>query len=78
MLALMKKTSVLINTARGGIVDEEALYRALKNGTISAAGLDIFEQEPVPTAHPLLGLSNVVALPDIGSAGMVASESGSM
>lgn len=67
-LALMKETAVLINTARGGIVNETALYNALKNGQIWAAGLDVFEQEPVPLDHPLLSLPNVVALPHIGSA----------
>lgn len=67
-LALMKPTAVLINAARGGIVDEQALYDALKNGKIWAAGLDVFEQEPVPTDHPLLSLPNVTALPHIGSA----------
>jgi glyoxylate reductase len=67
-LALMKPTAVLINTARGGVVDERALYDALKNGQIWAAGLDVFEQEPVPTNHPLLSLPNVTALPHIGSA----------
>jgi glyoxylate reductase len=67
-LAFMKKTAVLINTARGGIVDETALYEALKKGQIWAAGLDVFEQEPVPPDHPLLTLPNVVALPHIGSA----------
>ncbi|WP_089968200.1 2-hydroxyacid dehydrogenase [Lihuaxuella thermophila] len=67
-LALMKDTAVLINTARGGIVNEAALYSALKNGRIWAAGLDVFEQEPVSPDHPLLSLPNVVALPHIGSA----------
>ncbi|MBA4495425.1 2-hydroxyacid dehydrogenase [Paenactinomyces guangxiensis] len=67
-LALMKKNSVLINTARGGIVNEAALYNALKNGQIWAAGLDVFQQEPVPLENPLLSLSNVIALPHIGSA----------
>lgn len=67
-LALMKKTSTLINVARGGIVDENALYNALKNGTIWGAGLDVFENEPVPVEHPLLTLSNVTAVPHIGSA----------
>ncbi|MBY0147072.1 D-glycerate dehydrogenase [Neobacillus niacini] len=67
-LSLMKKNAILINSARGGIVDEEALYHALKDGQIWAAGLDVFEQEPVPIDHPLLSLPNVVTLPHIGSA----------
>ncbi|MEK5269412.1 D-glycerate dehydrogenase [Aeribacillus sp. FSL K6-8394] len=69
-LSLMKKTAILINTSRGGVVDEKALYEALKNGTIWAAGLDVFEQEPIPVDHPLLSLPNVVALPHIGSASL--------
>ncbi|MFE0506415.1 2-hydroxyacid dehydrogenase [Peribacillus butanolivorans] len=67
-LDLMKETAVLINTARGGIVDEKALYQALKNRVIWAAGLDVFEEEPVSLDHPLLTLPNVVTLPHIGSA----------
>ena len=67
-LKLMKKTAILINTARGGIVNEKDLYNALKNGEIWAAGLDVFEQEPVSLDHPLLALPNVVTLPHIGSA----------
>ncbi|WP_031515704.1 2-hydroxyacid dehydrogenase [Desulfofalx alkaliphila] len=67
-LSLMKKTAVLINTARGGIVNEKALYNALVKGEIWAAGLDVFEEEPVPLDNPLLSLPNVVALPHIGSA----------
>lgn len=67
-LGLMKGTAVLINTARGGIIDENALYQALKNKEIWAAGLDVFEEEPVPLDHPLLTLPNVVTLPHIGSA----------
>jgi glyoxylate reductase len=69
-LSLMKPTSVLINTARGGIVNEDALYHALRNGEIWGAGLDVFEEEPVRTDHPLLSLPNVVALPHIGSASL--------
>ncbi|WCK56418.1 D-glycerate dehydrogenase [Aneurinibacillus sp. Ricciae_BoGa-3] len=67
-LALMKPTSILINTSRGGIVNEEALYQALLEKKIYAAGLDVFEQEPVSLTHPLLQLPNVTALPHIGSA----------
>lgn len=67
-LSLMKKNAILINTARGGIVNETALYHVLKNGGIAGAGLDVFEEEPVSLDNPLLTLPNVVALPHIGSA----------
>ncbi|ETT87347.1 D-glycerate dehydrogenase [Viridibacillus sp. FSL R5-0477] len=67
-IALMKNSAILINVARGGVVDEQALYEALLNKEIWAAGLDVFETEPVPTDHPLLTLPNVVVLPHIGSA----------
>lgn len=67
-LSLMKKTACLINVARGGIVDEEALYEALKSQEIWAAGLDVFEQEPLPLNHKLLSLPNLTVLPHIGSA----------
>ena len=67
-LKLMKKTAILLNVARGGIIDETALYNALKDGTIWGAGLDVFEVEPVPLDHPLLTLPNVTVLPHIGSA----------
>jgi len=64
----MKPTSILINTSRGAVVDEEALRHALKEGRIWGAGLDVFQSEPVDSSHPLVGLPNVVALPHIGSA----------
>lgn len=67
-LSLMKSSAVLINVARGSIVDEGALYNSLKNNEIWAAGLDVFEQEPIDLKHPLLSLENVVTLPHIGSA----------
>ena len=67
-LRRMKPTAVLINTARGGIVNEDALYEALRDGIIWAAGLDVFEHEPVVPDHPLLTLPNLVSLPHIGSA----------
>ncbi|MED0756445.1 D-glycerate dehydrogenase [Aneurinibacillus thermoaerophilus] len=66
--ARMKRTATFINVSRGTNVDEDALYRALVNKEIWAAGLDVFEKEPIPPSHPLLSLDNVVALPHIGSA----------
>lgn len=67
-LRLMKPTAVLVNTARGPIVDEKALATALKNKWIWAAGLDVFDVEPLPADSPLRELDNVVLLPHIGSA----------
>jgi D-3-phosphoglycerate dehydrogenase len=62
-LARMKKTAVLVNTSRGGIIDESALYDALKERRIFAAGLDVWEVEPPPKDAPLLSLPNVVGTP---------------
>jgi glyoxylate/hydroxypyruvate/2-ketogluconate reductase len=67
-LQKMKRSAILINASRGPTVDENALVDALKNGTIRGAGLDVFEQEPLPADSPLLAMKNVVALPHIGSA----------
>lgn len=64
----MKETGILINVARGGIVDEVALVEALRTKKIHAAGLDVFETEPLSLDHPLLSLPNVTVLPHIGSA----------
>jgi D-3-phosphoglycerate dehydrogenase len=59
-LRKMKKTAFLINTARGGIIDESALIKALREGWIQGAGLDVFEQEPTPPDNPLLNMDNVI------------------
>ena len=67
-LKLMKKTACLINTSRGPVVDEKALYKALKEGWIWAAGLDVWEMEPTDPKNPLLTLENVIATPHIASA----------
>jgi glyoxylate reductase len=67
-LKLMKKTAYLINNSRGPVVDEKALYKALKEGWIAGAGLDVFEQEPTPADNPLLKLDNVAVAPHISSA----------
>lgn len=67
-LRLMKRSAVLVNTARGPIVDTDALVRALREGWIAAAGLDVTDPEPLPHDHPLLSLSNAVVAPHIGSA----------
>src|SRR5262249_9259161 len=62
-LAMMKKTAILINTCRGPVVDEDALYQALKSGTIAAAGLDVMVEEPPKKNHPLFSLPNVTFSP---------------
>jgi glyoxylate reductase len=67
-LRLMKKTAYLINNSRGPVVDGKALYKALKEGWIAGAALDVFEHEPTPLDNPLLKLENVVVAPHISSA----------
>ena len=65
---LMKETAVLVNAARGPIVDPEALYKALKEGQIAYAALDVTEPEPIDMDNPLLELNNIIIVPHIGSA----------
>jgi len=65
-LALMKSSAVLINTSRGPIVDERALIEALRSQTIAAAGLDVYDREPLPSDNELLALDNAVLLPHLG------------
>ena len=67
-LLKMKKTAYLINTSRGPVIDEAALYDALKAKTIAGAGLDVFEKEPIDPSNPLLELDNIVMTPHIASA----------
>jgi D-3-phosphoglycerate dehydrogenase / 2-oxoglutarate reductase len=62
-LSLMKPTAYLVNTARGGIIDETALHAALTGGIIAGAGLDVFDLEPTPVDNPLLKLDNVISAP---------------
>lgn len=69
--AKMKERCVLVNTSRGPIVDNMALYDALKTGKIASAGLDVTEPEPLPADHPLLSLDNVIIAPHIASASVV-------
>jgi glyoxylate reductase len=73
-LHLMKRTAILINAARGGVVDPKALYAALRDGIIAAAALDVTEPEPIPMDDPLLTLENCLIVPHIGSSTVATRE----
>jgi D-3-phosphoglycerate dehydrogenase len=65
-MSTMKKTAKIINTSRGGVVDEDALYETIKNGNLGGAALDVFEKEPA-TGNKLAELDNVILTPHIGA-----------
>jgi D-3-phosphoglycerate dehydrogenase len=75
-MSLMKPSAYLINAARGGIVDEEVLYRALEEKKIAGAALDVVENEPPPQDHPLFKLDNVVLTPHLAAVTFEASKRG--
>ena len=65
-LALMKRSAVIVNTSRGPLIDQAALIAALKEGRIAGAGLDVFDEEPLPAGHPILSAPNTVLTPHLG------------
>jgi D-3-phosphoglycerate dehydrogenase len=73
-IALMRDGARIVNTSRGGIVDERALVNALRDGKLGGAALDVFSEEPVPKAHPLLVLDQVVATPHLGASTQEAQD----
>ena len=73
-IARMRRGAILINTARGGLIDEAALFEALRDKAIAGAGLDTFAQEPPPKDHPILSLPNVVFTPHVGASTTAAKE----
>src|SRR5437879_3220327 len=72
--AKMKQGARIINCARGGLIDEHALYEAIKSGIVAGAALDVFEQEPPPASHPLLQLDQVIVTPHLGASTTEAQE----
>jgi D-3-phosphoglycerate dehydrogenase len=74
VMAKMKPGARIINCARGGLVDEEALAQAIRNGTIAGAAIDVFTQEPPPPDHPLLSLDQVIVTPHLGASTTEAQE----
>ncbi|OZJ03949.1 hypothetical protein BZG36_02940 [Bifiguratus adelaidae] len=76
MFDKMKRGSILVNIARGGLINSLDLLEALKSGQLGGAGLDVFEEEPIPATHPLQGAPNVVFTPHVGAAGDLFYEGG--
>jgi phosphoglycerate dehydrogenase-like enzyme len=66
VISSMKPGAYLLNLARGPVVDEKALIRALESGTLSGAGLDVFDEEPLPQSHPFWKMKNVIVCPHVG------------
>jgi D-2-hydroxyacid dehydrogenase (NADP+) len=66
VVSAMKPTAFLLNLARGPVVDEKALIRALESRTIAGAGLDVFDEEPLPQSHPFWKMKNVIVTPHVG------------
>jgi len=75
-IGMMKKSAILINTARGAILQEAALVEALRGGAIAGAGLDVYDIEPLPKGHPLAALENVVLTPHSAGVTPEALEAG--
>ena len=73
-LSRMKPSAYLVNTARGGIVDERALHNVLAEGSIAGAALDVFEREPTPLDNPLFGLKNLIVSPHVAGVTFEALE----
>ena len=74
VLAKMKRGARIINCARGGLIDEQALYEAIKSGAIAGAAIDVFSQEPPPSDHPLISLDEVIVTPHLGASTTEAQE----
>lgn len=70
----MKPSAILVNTARGAVVDPDALYQALREGVIAYAALDVTDPEPLPKDHKLMGLPNCLVVPHVGSASVATRE----
>src|SRR5690606_7787679 len=73
-LARLKPGALLVNASRGGVVDEAALVQALQNGRLGGAALDVYEQEPLPTDHPLRSAPHIILTPHLGASTVEAQQ----